>query len=63
MKLPPIGSHVEDLDTPCLLLDLDALEFNMAKMSGYCREHGVAWRPHAKCHKSPAIASGLTANT
>ena len=56
MKLPPIGSDVKDLDTPCLLVDLDLLESNIAGMSRYCREHGVAWRPHAKCHKSPAIA-------
>jgi D-serine deaminase-like pyridoxal phosphate-dependent protein len=25
-------------------------------MAGYCREHGVQWRPHEKCHKTPAIA-------
>ena len=56
MKLPPIGSDVKDLDTPCLLVDLDLLEHNIAQMSRYCRERGVAWRPHAKCHKSPAIA-------
>src|SRR5262245_16422862 len=32
------------------------MESNIRKMAGYCREHGVAWRPHEKCHKTPAIA-------
>jgi D-serine deaminase-like pyridoxal phosphate-dependent protein len=51
-----VGSSKLDLDTPFLCIDLDRMESNIRKMAGYCREHGVAWRPHEKCHKSPAIA-------
>lgn len=43
--------------TPCLFLDLDALERNIARMGNYARTHGIALRPHAKTHKSRAIAS------
>ena len=54
---PPLGSTKEALDTPALCLDLDALESNIAAVMGACRTHGVAWRPHAKGHKSPDIAA------
>jgi D-serine deaminase-like pyridoxal phosphate-dependent protein len=46
----------EDLDTPSVLLDLDRLEANIARMSLIAREAGVALRPHAKSHKLPQIA-------
>ena len=49
------GSRAE-LMTPALLIDLDALERNIAKMADFCRFHGVALRPHAKTHKSVTIA-------
>jgi len=44
------------LDTPALLIDLDALERNIAAMAAHARAAGVALRPHAKTHKSVAIA-------
>lgn len=44
------------LMTPCLLLDLPALERNIATMAGLCRARGVALRPHAKTHKSIEIS-------
>lgn len=44
------------LDTPALVLDLDAFERNMALMMSACREGGVRLRPHAKTHKSVEIA-------
>lgn len=50
-----IGKRKEDLDTPVLLVDLDVMERNIADMAGYVKRHGVAWRPHSKCHKTPAI--------
>jgi D-serine deaminase-like pyridoxal phosphate-dependent protein len=53
---PPLGAGKEALDTPCLCLDLDVLEANIASMVRTCRAYGVAWRPHAKGHKVPAIA-------
>jgi D-serine deaminase-like pyridoxal phosphate-dependent protein len=59
MQLPTVGAAVDQLETPCLVVDLDAFERNIEKMSAYCRSNGVAWRPHSKCHKSPAIAHKL----
>jgi D-serine deaminase-like pyridoxal phosphate-dependent protein len=48
--------NVESLDTPVATVDLDAVERNIARMQGYCDEHGLAFRPHIKTHKLPAIA-------
>src|SRR6185312_6513953 len=48
-----------DLDTPALLLDLDRFEYNVATMADRFRRCGVAWRPHAKAFKSPALAHRL----
>jgi 3-hydroxy-D-aspartate aldolase len=48
-----------DLPTPALLLDLDAFEFNVAKMTKYAKEHNRALRPHGKTHKCPEIARAL----
>lgn len=56
MSHPPLGTSIDDLDTPALCLDLDAFERNVAEMVRVCRSHGIAWRPHAKGHKSPEIA-------
>src|SRR5262245_4426818 len=47
---------IEDLETPVLVVDLDAVCRNIATMQGYCDEHGFAFRPHIKTHKIPAIA-------
>lgn len=55
-NLPEPGATVDDLDTPALCLDLDVMESNIRVMAAECREHGVAWRPHSKGHKSPEIA-------
>src|SRR3954454_10506592 len=58
MNRPPaeIGTPVADIDTPALIVDLDAFERNIAKMAEFSRTSGVRVRPHAKTHKSPAIA-------
>ena len=45
-----------DLNTPALVVDLDALERNIATMAAFARAAGVTLRPHAKTHKSAAIA-------
>ena len=47
---------VTSLDTPVATVDLDAVERNIARMQGYCDEHGLDFRPHIKTHKLPAIA-------
>jgi D-serine deaminase-like pyridoxal phosphate-dependent protein len=44
------------LNTPALVLDLDALERNVAAMAAHCQTTGQALRPHAKSHKCTAIA-------
>lgn len=44
------------LATPCLVVDLDRLEANIAAMAEEARRKGVALRPHAKTHKSAQIA-------
>jgi D-serine deaminase-like pyridoxal phosphate-dependent protein len=46
----------EELDTPCLVVDLDRLEDNVAEMAAYARAHGLALRPHLKTHKTVEIA-------
>jgi 3-hydroxy-D-aspartate aldolase len=44
------------LATPALILDLDALEHNLTVMAKFCQEAGLGLRPHAKTHKSIAVA-------
>ncbi|WP_313136094.1 3-hydroxy-D-aspartate aldolase BhcC [Paracoccus jeotgali] len=46
------GMDVADIQTPCLILDLDALERNVKKMGDYARDHGMRHRAHGKMHKS-----------
>jgi D-serine deaminase-like pyridoxal phosphate-dependent protein len=48
--------HISELDTPALLLDLDVMERNIARMADYCRKSNIGLRPHIKTHKIPAIA-------
>jgi len=55
----PIGRPVEELRTPCLLLDLDMFQWNVDKMFRFAREAGVNVRPHAKTFKAAAICSRL----
>lgn len=45
------------IDTPALVIDLDAMERNIALLAGYASKHGVQLRPHAKTHKSAWIAA------
>jgi len=44
------------LNTPVLVVDLDALDRNIAAMAAFAAERGIALRPHAKTHKSIEIA-------
>lgn len=43
------------LSTPAVVVDLDVLERNIARMAARAREAGVRLRPHAKTHKCPEI--------
>jgi D-serine deaminase-like pyridoxal phosphate-dependent protein len=45
-----------DLNTPVLVLDVEALDRNIQRMASLAAHHGVALRPHAKTHKSVDIA-------
>jgi D-serine deaminase-like pyridoxal phosphate-dependent protein len=55
---PPasVGIPLEEIDTPALVLDLDALEGNLLRMADAVKESGVRLRPHAKSHKCAEIA-------
>lgn len=50
------GDALATVDTPALVLDLDAFEANLRVMQDWARRHGVALRPHAKAHKCPQVA-------
>lgn len=50
------GMDAADIQTPCLVLDLDALERNIRKMGDYAEAHGMDLRVHGKMHKSVDIA-------
>lgn len=58
MTPPPAraGDPIEAIATPALVIDLDALERNIARMAAFAREYGLRLRPHAKTHKSAQIA-------
>ena len=63
-SLPPalqslIGQPGSQIDTPALVIDLDAMQRNIERMAAFARQHGVLWRPHAKLHKSAQIAHWL----
>jgi D-serine deaminase-like pyridoxal phosphate-dependent protein len=50
------GQSVAAIDTPALVVDLDAMQRNLHRMAEFAQKHGLRWRPHAKMHKSSAIA-------
>jgi D-serine deaminase-like pyridoxal phosphate-dependent protein len=59
---------ISELETPAVIVDLDIMDRNLARMADYCREHKLLLRPHTKTHKIPElakrqIASGATGIT
>ena len=59
MKLPSaaaIGMPLAEVDTPCLMLELDAFERNLQRLPDSLRGRKVRLRPHAKSHKCAEIA-------
>jgi len=50
------GMALHEVQTPALLIDLDAFERNLERMRRFVEEHGVRLRAHAKTHKSADIA-------
>ncbi len=53
--LPDHPARHADLDTPALVLDLDALERNIRAMADHAKARDIGLRPHAKTHKSVEI--------
>ena len=51
-----IGKSVTHIDTPALVIDLDAMKRNLVRMGEFAKKHGIRWRPHAKMHKSAMLA-------
>jgi D-serine deaminase-like pyridoxal phosphate-dependent protein len=51
-----LGDPVAAIDTPALVIDLDAMERNLERMASFALAHGVRLRPHAKTHKSATLA-------
>src|SRR3954451_3759730 len=58
LQPPPArpGMREDEVDTPALLVDLDAFEFNLDHMAELLAPTGAKLRAHAKTHKSPVIA-------
>jgi 3-hydroxy-D-aspartate aldolase len=50
------GMDEAEIQTPCLVLDLDALERNIKKMGDWAKAHGMRHRVHGKMHKSVDVA-------
>src|SRR5215208_6203854 len=48
--------HIDELETPVPVVNLDRLEANITRLQIYLDEHQIANRPHIKTHKIPAIA-------
>jgi D-serine deaminase-like pyridoxal phosphate-dependent protein len=48
-------TSLESIETPALLVDMDALEWNIKVMADFMKGRRVRLRPHFKTHKSPAI--------
>jgi D-serine deaminase-like pyridoxal phosphate-dependent protein len=51
-----IGHSVSAIDTPALVIDLDAMERNLHAMQAFATAHGMRLRPHAKMHKTATLA-------
>ncbi|MBV8613057.1 MAG: DSD1 family PLP-dependent enzyme [Acetobacteraceae bacterium] len=58
LQTPPAqpGMREDEIDTPALVIDLDAFEANLDRMAALLAPTGTRLRAHAKTHKSPVIA-------
>ena len=48
--------RIDEMDTPFLAVNLDALEENLERYHGYFEKTGIGFRPHIKTHKTLAVA-------
>ena len=51
-----IGKSVDAVSTPAVVVDLDVMERNAARMASYCAAHHLQLRPHIKTHKTVEVA-------
>ena len=56
LQHPLVGQRVDLIDSPALVVDLDAMERNITRMADFARKHQVQWRPHANAHRSAELA-------
>ena len=54
--LKPVGTPVEELDTPALIVDLDVLDKNIETVHSFFESSQAKLRPHVEAHRCPAIA-------
>ncbi|MCY4528791.1 MAG: alanine racemase [Chloroflexi bacterium] len=52
----PIGTPAEELDTPSLIVDVDALDHNISTVASFFSDRTAKLRPHVEAHRTPAIA-------
>ncbi|OLP53766.1 alanine racemase [Rhizobium rhizosphaerae] len=50
------GDRIAELSTPRPIIDETRLAANIERAQRYFDEHGIAFRPHIKTHKIPALA-------
>src|SRR5499433_429530 len=57
MSLERLKTEIaNDFGTPALVIDLERVERNIARVQQLCDQAGIANRPHIKTHKSPVLA-------
>lgn len=56
---PKVGDHIDSLDTPSMIVDLDLMEFNIKKLMDRLLPTGITIRPHLKTTKSAFLAQRL----
>ncbi|KAJ4297804.1 hypothetical protein N0V90_005700 [Kalmusia sp. IMI 367209] len=61
VQAPKVGDHISTLDTPSMIVDLDVMEANIAKLFKQLLPTGVNIRPHSKTTKSAILAQKLVA--
>jgi D-serine deaminase-like pyridoxal phosphate-dependent protein len=54
-----VQKGVDEIDTPSLVVDLDAMTRNLTRMAEFAKKNEIRWRPHAKMHKSSELAKQL----
>ncbi|KAJ5083213.1 hypothetical protein N7456_012640 [Penicillium angulare] len=60
MSFPKVGDHIDSLDTPSMIVDLDLCEANIKKLMDRLLPTGLNIRPHLKTTKSAILANKLT---